>query len=398
MKLSRLYRFVWVAVAVTAPPADITIDHSGGTSKIFDLDLNHGQKFVVRVTNTCPDAFDYSYAGVERGRVPQLQGEAPLAKKPLSDKDIELVYDERFGGYVFNITLKDANKPAADVCEKAEKLGPLSFIVSVRQQQWNLSFGGGFTVSTLTNPVFALRTENGVKKIFEERDKQDSRKLGAASFVHLFHDGVHWKKVYPALSFGLGINSDNRAEYLVGLGFRFGDKAVLSLGGVWGSVSRLPNGVTFDTPITDDNTLNNLGSQVKARLFFALSYSFIDTKDRLLKPFAQQEPAAAKSGPETQADDKLPAIKEAAVDPKTYEGTATLKDLIGPNAKPKLEICGADAAPAGKPVTVQVHVKDATPGQLQTMTKASAEAISALIKAVPNSQISQVTFDTACKP
>src|SRR5579862_6246102 len=46
---------------------DVEFHHKDGKSQIFDLDLNNGQKFVVRIKDTCPDAFDYSYAGLERG-------------------------------------------------------------------------------------------------------------------------------------------------------------------------------------------------------------------------------------------------------------------------------------------------------------------------------------------
>ena len=57
-------------------------------------------------------------------------------------------------------------------------------------------------------------------------------------------------------------------------------------GVVWGAVSTLPKGVAVGDPVSDPNLLNNLGTQTDKKWFFALTYSFIDTKDRLQKPFA----------------------------------------------------------------------------------------------------------------
>lgn len=237
-----------------SPKPDVVFDHLDGKSKIFDRDFNDGQKFVVRITNTCPDAFDYPYVGVERGD--QLQSEKGL--KALSNKDIEVVYDQRFGGYVFSIVQK---ADPATICTNGEKLKPTSFIVGVRLE-WNLSFGGGFTVSGLTNPVYRIQKDKeGVKTIVPDSEKEDSRKLGAPSFVHVFHDAVQWKQLAPALAFGLGIGNDNHTEYMVGAGLRLGDQATINAGRAWGSIARLPTGVSLNTTITDDNTLNNLGTQ-----------------------------------------------------------------------------------------------------------------------------------------
>jgi hypothetical protein len=284
----------------------------------------------------------------------------------------------------------------------------------VRQEGWNVSFSGGFTVSGLTSRVFSVKTDNGVKKVFEEPDKQDHQKLGAASFVHLFHDGVAWKQLQPALAFGIGINSDNHAEYLLGAGLRFGDRATFNVGRVWGSVSRLPNGVTTDAPVTDDNVLNNLGTQVVSRWFVALTYSFIDTKDRLLKPFAQEAAATPTNKPSVDA--KQPAvdltpevladIKTSAKQNETYQSITPVWSLLNPNGAAKLQICDVEAqkGPDNK-AQVTVHVKSADPNQLQILNAAgkSGDASDAISKAVLDGKketvaVGQVTFDTGKCP
>lgn len=361
---------------------DVIFKHTDGEAKIFDLDLNHGQQFVVRIAETCVEAFDYSYASIKRGE--KIRQEAEGEKAPLSSKDFTLVYDQQFGGYVFNITQKPGVKPG-DVCEGGEKLIPVTFIVSVRQQKWNLSFSGGFTISGLTDPVFSVKTEDDEKMVIEEPDKRDSRKLGAASFVHLFHDGFQWKQLQPALGFGLGINSNNRAEYLVGAALRFGDKATLNVGRAWGSIARLPNGVTFDSPITDDNVLNNLGSRIVSRWFFALTYAFIDTRDRLLKPFAPDTGQAAtpeteEEEPEGKADAaSMTALQESAKAPATYAAIPEIAGVLSPAGGTARAICEATPSePTAAKTALTVKVKGATTAQIEQMQAKSAAAVTAI--------------------
>jgi hypothetical protein len=385
------------------PKPDVEFDHSDGTPKIFSLALSHGQKFTVRIAKTCPDAFDYSYEGVKSG----TRAQAALAA--LSDKDIDVVYDQQFGGYVFSIKAKEGVN-AGETCTGGETLKPTTFIVSVRHETWNLSFSGGFTISGLTDRVFALKTENAVKTVIEEPDKEDSHKLGAASFVHLFHDNVAWKQLQPALGFGLGINGDNRAEYLVGAGLRFGDRATFNVGRVWGSVARLPNGVTLGAPATDDNVLNNLGSQVVSRWFFALTYAFIDTKDRLLKPFAQESAGGGAGGTAAEAkaagavtEDALEAVKAAAADPKTYEGVGALKSMLDASGANKVDICGADAKASadGKSIEATVHLKAASNAQLGILNGANvASGARAAIgqRAKPAQNVTRAAFDSGKCP
>ena len=289
----------------------VTFDHQDGKAKIFDLDLENREPFVVNIDNTCPAEFDYSYEGVERGLVPQSDDTKKKAK--LSTHSMTVVFDDQFGGYVFSIKRK-AGVEAGSKCEGSEDLQPASFIVGVREQEWGISFSGGFTFSGLTSPVFGIKTENNIKRIVEEPGKQDKMKLGAASFVHVFHDSVKIRGLQPALAFGLGINTDNKSEYFVGIGFRLGDKATINVGVAGGSITRLPNGVDSETPITDDNVLNNMGSRTVAKAFFALTYAFIDTKERFKKPFATDNAAAADTGK-----------KEAPKDKGTSTGTAPSK-------------------------------------------------------------------------
>jgi len=344
---------------------NVLFDHKTDSVKIFDLDLEDGQQFLVHIVNTCPQEFDYPYVAVARGT--QAEAQAQEAKQKLSTHPITVVYDNRYGGYVFSMVRK-GDVAAGSKCEEAEALKPATFIVSVREQNWGISFSGGFTFSGLTSPVYGLRTENNVKRIFREPDKEDDRRLGAASFVHVFHDGVAWKGLQPAVAFGLGINSDNRAEYFLGAGLRLGDKATINAGLAFGSIARLPNGVTLDTPVTDDNVLNNLGSQVVRRYFFSISYGFIDTRDRLKKPFAADAPAAtpaavAQPKPTSGSGTNQKIIETLAQNADTYAAIPEMKGVA---------ICRAEVKPGdGNSLVVVLHVKD--PAHLTSLSASVAK-------------------------
>lgn len=395
----------------------VEFKHNEGKARIFDLDLNHGQRFVVRISGTCPDAFDYSHEGVERGTFRE-QSEGPKPKKRLEAKDIPVVYDQQYGGYVFHITLKKDVKPG-DVCTDGETLASQSFIVSVRQQNWNVAFSGAFTISGLNDPVYSFKTESGVKFVQSEPDKENGSKLGAASFVHLFHDRVKIPGgLVPALGFGLGINSDKKTEYMIGGALRFGDKATINIGRVWGSIDRLPNGVTLDTPVTDDNLLNNLGSQTVSRWFFALGYAFIDTKDRLTKPFAPDTAKADTTEGETGEGangagsaaseiESVAALTAASKDVATYASVGALKAVLQ-SASGAKTICSAiPSKPADKALEMTVNVKGASADDLTALNKeqkAAADAVAAAAKASLKKgkktlgvAVSKLTFAAVCQ-
>lgn len=377
---------------------NVVFDHLKNKVQIFDLDLEDGEEFVVRIANTCEAAFDYPYVAIERAAG---DPQSAISKKPLGSHDVVIVYDARYGGYVFSIVPKGEKGPG-DLCDGGEALEPGSFVVSVREKKWGLSFSGGFTFSGLTSPVYGLRADGDAKMIVDETDeKGDKIKLGAASFVHVFHDQVRMGRLQPALAFGLGINSDNRSEYFLGVGLRLGDLATVNIGGAFGSVSRLPNGVDIAKPVTDDNILSNLGSKVAGRLFFGVSFSFVDTKDNLKKPFASEaaaEKAPAKAG--AGAKDTTAAVKtEVAVIKGVAVETEIYKDI---SAMSQVKICDADvkASEDGKSATVTLKI--GPPGALDALTaKPVVDAVTSAIKKAVGDKatmaINPVEFAATCK-
>jgi hypothetical protein len=379
----------------------VVFDHQSSTSQIKELNLRNGETFTVVIDRTCLDAFTYSFTAFERGA--EAQGGPEKNLKDLDQKKIPIVYDGRYGGYLIRVEPKPGASPSA--CKGGENLGAAAFIVTIRQQEWNVSFSGGFTISNLTNPVFAIRetkestgtapnvTTTSVKRVVEEPDKQDRRRLGAASFVHLTHDSWDFGHgVQPGLAFGLGIGEDNRTEYLLGLALKLGDKATINFGRVWGAINRLPDGLDSSQPVTSDNVLNNLGSKTVAKWFFALSYSFIGgAKDKLLKPFADQPATVATKGRDgtqgaaTEPDSvdvsaaQRAALEAAAKDTNTYKDVGDLKDLAATICKVEVNAKGTKA---GEKVTtaVKIHVKSDSLATFAGKGKAAATAINKAVK------------------
>jgi hypothetical protein len=292
------------ALATDAPDATLkpkaTFDHQNPSTRLRSIEVKAGETFIVRIEHTCPESFDYPFEPLP---APADQTKVLSAAQELPFRDIRITHDDQFGGYLVSVSKKAAPEGKCGLGDLVDKLQPQSFVVTVVRADWNVALEGGFTFSGLTNPVYAVDTD---KLVVEEPSKEDAVRLGAASFVSLFHDRLNYRGVRPSLAFGLGITTDSQAEYLLGLGVRFGDKASLIGGAAWGPVARLPNGVTIGTANPPDNMLANLGSQSVRSWFFALTYSFLstDAAGRLAKPFAESKPSPppATRPEETNAD------------------------------------------------------------------------------------------------
>lgn len=60
-----------------------------------------------------------------------------------------------------------------------------------------------------------------------------------------------------AVSFGLGLSSDNEVSYFSGPSWRLGTNGYVTFGVNWREVSRLPNGQALNAPSTREDTLSN---------------------------------------------------------------------------------------------------------------------------------------------
>jgi hypothetical protein len=233
----------------------------------------------VKIKNTEKEKFTYKIAGILL-EIPE-DGTAPQGGSAARDSvELTVVHSAKFGGYTISVTPLDG---------KTTSLPRAVFTILVKTQKWNIGFGGGFTVSTLTSPAYGVvPAEDGSGDLIVRRedDRESSASLGVASLVHVWHTKHSWL----AASFGLGLQSDTGASYYFGPSWRMGNKAAITAGVVFGSVDTLPSGTDVNKPLTDPNALNNLGSKIQSGFFVGFSFGFLgDEGGHLAKPFATEQ-------------------------------------------------------------------------------------------------------------
>jgi hypothetical protein len=256
---------------------NIEFDHLKATAdRHYTRKLRDGEGITITIRNTCLSAFEYALRGIEREMPPV--GVVAAAGEPLADKLIALVHDSRYGGYIVSIT-----KTKEPQCANGTELQSRTLVIAVQDERWDVAFAGGFTLSNVRNPVFAIQADAaGARTIVEQTEKRDEAQLGVAAFIHTYHTSVP----LFALSFGLGIRDNNKSEYFLGGGLRLSDKATLVTGIVFGPQDRLKGSDRSGAPPTDDNSLSDLPTKTARGFFVGVSYSFIDVQDRFKKPFA----------------------------------------------------------------------------------------------------------------
>ena len=284
----------------------VEFNHRSQQETAYTRHLKDGEELTIIIRETCEAAFSYEVRGIRRE--PEDTSVTTSSGEPqLTDKTLSVIHNEAYGGYIVNITRELPT--GADACGGATReLRSQTLIISTPKMDWDLAFSGGFTISGLTDPVYALQphpTETDKKQIVHDADKQDFANLGIATFVHMYHERVPWL----AGMFGLGIRESNQTEYYLGGGLRLNDRATINFGWALGSVARLPAGVSAMDPVTDDNVLMDLPRRVTGKLFMGISYSFINVGDRLQRPFAG---ASGSGTPPAAAAASTPAAAPTA--------------------------------------------------------------------------------------
>jgi len=283
--MRRIRLFLWsLALAMMCAqifaadePKKVTLNHRIVGQPAGTLTLRDGEKFVIEVVNTDKGCFTFNQTVVKASpSMPRLQGEVPESERTVS---WEIIHSSDVGSYIIEATKKD-EKPCNGL-----QLGNARWEIPVRTKGWQLAASGAFTTDKLTNPLFFAQKETNDKGeagfvVKRDRDAEDKYRLGAAAMLHLYHDsfpfdvadGFGWVPV----SFGLGVAEGSTARYYIGTSARFQRKLFLTVGTVFGSADRLPTGLREGDFITDNNRLNELGSKTNAKIFFALSFTFMD--------------------------------------------------------------------------------------------------------------------------
>ena len=262
----------------------MVFNHQVGVETAYTLRLQDGEEFSVSIANTCPQKFAYEVRGIRR-EAPQPTPRSEIRSlPPLSTKNINVVHSDSYGGYVVVISV--ANEEVACATGNGGPLESKTFIIFTPEPpDWNVSMSGGFTISGLIDPVYAIKphpTTPGDKQLVEHIDRRDSANLGLAAFVNTYHERVPW--IGP--SFGLGVRGTNETEYYVGGGVRLSDKTTINFGAVFGPVAQLPATVSLGETVNDENVLTTLPTRIERSWFIGFSYSFIAVGTRIQQPFA----------------------------------------------------------------------------------------------------------------
>jgi len=299
------------ALAKGAGPEEITFNHfETNANRAFDVDVEPGSFFRVKVLETCSGDFTYSYSGIEPDK-PRAESKRVDDKCIATGKEsLVIPHEARYRGYLVEIAPKAGVNwlaPSKDsTCDVAsspcKRAKTLLLTVTVDSPGWTYELSGGGVISQLTNPVFSLETrpvegDEGGEQMFVVRDleAEDDNALGFAGFVHVFHP----KLPQLAGTFGLGLNEGNdELSFFIGPSWRLGGKGYLTAGWNWGPVERLPNGLSFEKPVTDTNLLSNLPKRTDGKFFFGFSFSFLSPgRDFFKKPFASPpEPNGGAGG------------------------------------------------------------------------------------------------------
>ena len=138
---------------------------------------------------------------------------------------------------------------------------------------WDLAVTGGFVVTGLIDPVYALGSVSGqpTRVVVRTTNQESSANLGVAMFGQVYHDRYAW--IAP-LSFGIGIRGDSRATLYIGSALRFGSHASFTAGVAIGPVATLPAGVVEGRTIAETNLLSNLPTRTTHSWFGGVTYTF----------------------------------------------------------------------------------------------------------------------------
>lgn len=144
---------------------------------VFQRTAQDGEKITLRITNTCPNDFEYTVVPV-----PLPEGELQAAPTECKEtKTVDIQHDERYGGYIINIVKKEGKTP---------NVNNARLTIAVRTSEWKIGFAGGFSLNALTDPPYALReiqtpgpnnTTVTKYRLIEQRSRRDGLGRSVAS-------------------------------------------------------------------------------------------------------------------------------------------------------------------------------------------------------------------------
>lgn len=154
-------------------------------------------------------------------------------------------------------------------------LMPLSVRVLTPQSErgWEPAFSGGLVGSTIVDRRYGIQDDGGGAVIRRTPGREDEISTGAVAFVHARYTPPSRPSWYHniAPSLGVGLRGSSPDIYL-GVSYRFGEVAYLSLGLASGDAEILPAGERVGEAPSGPNALSNMPTSREMGGFISLSF------------------------------------------------------------------------------------------------------------------------------
>ncbi len=266
-----LWTCVLVLVVQAADASDtqrtweVKFDYGNTRTQGEQLNADDGDRIEVKIENATLDCFDYTTKAVVAARDFEIAVEVKAAG---ASSSFEIVHKTPVQRYEVAI----AKKTTPNSCSFSGVPDRRIFNIWIAKR-WHWDFSGGF--ASVVDPQEPRYYRDGENRVQMDDGKRDKASLGLATFYHLHRRD----RERLALSVGLTLREDlTLNEYMLGVGFRFGDAATFSVGVALVPLPRLPSGVHLGDEV-GESVLKTLPERNAVRPFFAVSFSFANRGD-----------------------------------------------------------------------------------------------------------------------
>lgn len=298
---------------LSAATVEESFDHVKDGNVSQKLEVSPGDTIKITINQTCPNLFEYVQTPFPEAEPDKNvlekaslgcsnNPEADLAAKGfcvLKTASLEFTHSTDASTYLIEVLRKEAATEPKGITQdmfgsflengcavpqswegNPQALPNRRYILRV-DATWALGMSGGFTVSSVTDPRYAIvnnpasDTDPPGMIVVRNGDAEDSHALGFAGFVHLHNRNLRWRDVSIAPTFGLGVGDQNTLSGFVGIGFGAKDIGYINVGWNWRQVDRLPTGQRVDEAPISDNVLSDLPNRVDEGWFIGFSFRFM---------------------------------------------------------------------------------------------------------------------------
>lgn len=292
-----------------ADTIDVRFDHAKDGNATQNIDASPGDAIRVTIEQTCPEFFDFVHSSFSEIRVDPTESggcgrdpQAALAKKNhciLKAQTLEFTHSPDASTYLIEVTRKQGDAEPTGITQEMfqeftsnncdipaqwsaspKKLPDRRYVLNV-DSTWALGMSGGFTISSVTDPRYAVIDDPGSVTtppgsiVVQNGAAEDEYNLGFAGFVHVHNRKWRWKDISIAPTFGIGVGDQNTLSGFAGVGFGAGNIGYINVGWNWRQVDRLPTGQQLGAPPISDNVLSDIPKRVDDGWFIGFSFRFM---------------------------------------------------------------------------------------------------------------------------